>query len=181
MNQLKEVFININIFTKDMESKIVEVIEQCGEEIRICSSNSEETNYYTVNLNHPNIYKRCECPANIFQSKKDKCKHEDVAIAYLKAVSNGQRNPVGAFPTRVVEQHGGEFIIADLTPWGVEYNVVRPQHPNEWERCECFRTRFQFNIGKCRHQKELERYLLLVKERKIQPVPTYPVQQCLYC
>jgi hypothetical protein len=164
-----------------MESKIVEVVEHFGDEIRVCSSNSEEKNYYVVNLNHPNIYKRCECPGNIFQSKKDKCKHEKRVIAYLEEVSSGHREPVDSFPTRVIEQHGDEFIVADLTPWGVEYNVVRPEHPLEWERCECFRSRFQFKEGKCRHEKELERYLLLLKEKKIRPVPTYSIQRCLYC
>lgn len=162
----------------DGENKLINVIDHYDDhDITIGSLGNEKLNIYYVNLFHEDPFKRCTCPANIFKHKNGECKHEEEARKYLSLLKcGGERKP--AFPMVVYEVHGDEFIVKSLTTEGICFYVVRPSHPDPRQRCECSRT--QFGGDRCRHQKEVERYLHLLNNKKIGAVPTFP-KKVFYC
>ncbi|MEH2070047.1 MAG: hypothetical protein V7K47_18110 [Nostoc sp.] len=94
------------------------------------------------------------------------------------ALSKHQPQQVQVLTTReeraatieVLEQHGEEFVVHNCE--NDHYYVVRPNHPEEKQRCEC--ADCHYRSVKCKHQIAVENYLVQQRLEKLVAVTPSP-------
>jgi hypothetical protein len=136
----------INPYTKAAALRIIQNFAKIVEAVRILKNGCIQVTYITKNT----IGR-----ASTFLSSK----------AFI-AITSATRS-TAAQDIEIVERHGNEFTA--YSHKSGNYYIVRPQHPDRHQRCECADTKFRGE--KCKHQTALSDRIMERAKKRLAVMP----------